>query len=329
MPLIALQYTEIKIKYKINSIEELISNYNNEKINCKISINLLSDYILLDDEERLKFGSNKHTYLINIYNKYQTKFINSVESILNYKLTGLVKDIYIITKLSDNANLTFYPKHINNYDYRYNIFITCKNYIANNQYIYEIEHLYNIDLSIIKNVIIEYNNYTTSLNKLTFVKINKLINNFSSLKYWNENLLLYLMYYIDKYLLNNTNKYYLLYQYLQYQYRNNIIINETHLLETLKITMGTIDIFTSFDCTYFNNVIPYTKFKNSLPTGYYVYTFSLNPTDNQPSGHVNFTNIDNTILSITSYNKNYNLHLLTKEYNIIRIMSGIGSLNWF
>ena len=329
LPLVALQYTEIKIKYKINNFSELIFNYNNEKINEKIKINLISDYILLDEEERLTFGSIKHTYLINNYCKQQTKFIDSTESILNYKLTGLIKDIYIITKLLDDKNLTFYPEYINDYDYKYNIYMICLKYINDNIYISETEYKYNIDIFIIKNNIIEYNNYTESSNKAEFIKINKLLSNFSSLKYWNKDLLLYLMYYIDKYLLNNSNKYYLLSYYLQYQYCNNVLTNEIHLLEKLKISIGNIDIFTGFDNIYFNNVVPYTKYYNSLPTGYYVYTFSLNPIDDQPSGHINFTSIDNTVLSIKSYNQKYNLHLITKDYNIIRIMSGIGSLTWF
>jgi hypothetical protein len=74
------------------------------------------------------------------------------------------------------------------------------------------------------------------------------------------------------------------------------------------------------------------KFKNSLPMGYYVYSFSLYPTDDQHSGHLNFTNFDDTIVKITSnsiVNSNpYKINSIIKEYNILRIMGGMGSMAW-
>jgi hypothetical protein len=83
---------------------------------------------------------------------------------------------------------------------------------------------------------------------------------------------------------------------------------------------------------YYNSVVPYSKFKNSLPSGYYTYTFSLFPLDEQHSGHLNFTYFDDITFVINSdQNVNNNPYLLSniiKEYNIIRIMSGIGSLAW-
>jgi hypothetical protein len=63
-----------------------------------------------------------------------------------------------------------------------------------------------------------------------------------------------------------------------------------------------------------------------------VYTFSLVPNDLQPSGHLNFNFFDNISLDIDSNelvtNEPYNLKVIVKEYQIIRIMSGIGSLAW-
>ena len=91
-------------------------------------------------------------------------------------------------------------------------------------------------------------------------------------------------------------------------------------------------MLTDLHYKYFNSVIPYKSFNNSLPCGYYVFSFGLYPTDDQPSGHLNFTHLDSTTISITSniYNSSdyYNIDILVKEYNILRIMSGIGSLAW-
>ena len=62
--------------------------------------------------------------------------------------------------------------------------------------------------------------------------------------------------------------------------------------------------------------------------GQYIYTFSLNPLDPQFSGHLNYTNFNDSSIIITS-DKNifepYNIQIIIKEYNILKIVSGIGS----
>ena len=92
------------------------------------------------------------------------------------------------------------------------------------------------------------------------------------------------------------------------------------------------ELFSERDFMYFNYVIPYTKFKNTLPSNYYVYTFSLNPLEDQFSGHLNYTNLDDSSITITS-NPNifnsYNLQIVLKQYNILKIVSGIGNLLFY
>ena len=80
---------------------------------------------------------------------------------------------------------------------------------------------------------------------------------------------------------------------------------------------------------YFNYVIPYIKFKNTLPVNYYVYSFSLNPLDEQFSGHQNFTNFDDSSITISSNSdifEQYDLQIIVKQYNVLKIISGIGNL---
>jgi hypothetical protein len=140
------------------------------------------------------------------------------------------------------------------------------------------------------------------------------------------------MYYEDKYLSSQTNykkKLYLILQYLLYQYKNKIKIDEISIIKSLKFCGNGMDLFNRRDYIYFRDVIPYDKFENSLPTGYYVYTFSLYPLEDQPSGHQNFTNFDNTTIEVlANTNEAYSIDLMVKEYNILRIMSGLGSLAW-
>jgi hypothetical protein len=100
----------------------------------------------------------------------------------------------------------------------------------------------------------------------------------------------------------------------------------------MNIQSNAVDLIPTYDHNYFNSVIPYTKFLNSPPIGYYAATFSLFPYDKQPSGHLNFNHLDNVVLNITAdpnvTNEPFNLSTVVKEYQILRIMSGLGSLAW-
>jgi len=55
-----------------------------------------------------------------------------------------------------------------------------------------------------------------------------------------------------------------------------------------------------------------------------MYSFCLKPAEHQPSGTCNFSRIDNARLNITG--NNTDLYLFAMNYNVLRIMSGMGGL---
>ena len=63
----------------------------------------------------------------------------------------------------------------------------------------------------------------------------------------------------------------------------------------------------------------------------YSYSFALSPEEHQPSGTCNFSRIDNAVLQLT-YNSSIetaaalNLNIYAVNYNVLRIMSGMGGL---
>jgi hypothetical protein len=136
------------------------------------------------------------------------------------------------------------------------------------------------------------------------------------------------MYYQKKY----TSSLYAITMYVKYLYKNEENITKISPIESMLLQVNGSELFSERNYSYYTNVIPYEKFKNYLPTGYYAYTFSLYPTDDQFSGHLNFTNLDDLVMNITSNNlvseQQYNINTVIKEYNILRIMSGIGSMAW-
>jgi hypothetical protein len=64
----------------------------------------------------------------------------------------------------------------------------------------------------------------------------------------------------------------------------------------------------------------------------YSYSFALSPEEHQPSGTCNFSRIDNAVLQLTYDNTSVtngvalNLNIYAVNYNVLRIMSGMGGL---
>ena len=61
-------------------------------------------------------------------------------------------------------------------------------------------------------------------------------------------------------------------------------------------------------------------------------TFSLNPEEKNPTGHLNFNLFEENVL-ITTCNDNIKdrkvqINIISKEYNILRILGGMGNLTW-
>ena len=56
-----------------------------------------------------------------------------------------------------------------------------------------------------------------------------------------------------------------------------------------------------------------------------VYSFALKPEEHQPSGTCNFSRIDNARL-VFSEGNTHNINIFAVNYNVLRIMSGMGGL---
>ena len=72
---------------------------------------------------------------------------------------------------------------------------------------------------------------------------------------------------------------------------------------------------------------PVTKCSKSNPVG--MYSFCLKPGEHQPSGSCNFSRIDNARLNYTGVDSDDgSLYLFALNYNVLRIMSGMGGLTY-
>jgi hypothetical protein len=81
--------------------------------------------------------------------------------------------------------------------------------------------------------------------------------------------------------------------------------------------------------TYFTQVQRYQHHTGSAGSlNAHIYSFALKPEDHQPSGTCNFSRIDNAVLNL-NYAGAANAHTLrvyAVNYNVLRIMSGMGGL---
>jgi hypothetical protein len=105
-------------------------------------------------------------------------------------------------------------------------------------------------------------------------------------------------------------------------------------VQKAKLILNGNDRFAERDGMYFNVVQPYQHHEN-IPTnaGINVYSFALTPEDHQPSGTLNMSRIDTAILTMDVYDKatsyesaKSSLYVYATNYNVLRILSGMGGL---
>lgn len=89
---------------------------------------------------------------------------------------------------------------------------------------------------------------------------------------------------------------------------------------------------TSFnDKTFYNYLMTYLYHNNTITEGLNIYSYSLEPENNQPQGSCNFSKIDDIVLDLTLSNKiSYNNPVIIKvyslNYNILKINNGLAGL---
>jgi len=98
-----------------------------------------------------------------------------------------------------------------------------------------------------------------------------------------------------------------------------------------KLQLNGHDRFYEREGRYFNFVQPYQHHENIPAIGINVYSFALKPEEHQPSGTCNMSRIDNATLQLTVTKKTVasgsaNVSVYATNYNVLRIMSGMGGL---
>jgi hypothetical protein len=253
LPLIALQYHEVKVNFEFRPVAELASAINIEGAvytaadtsDALSNTSLWVDYIYLDTDERRRFAQVSHEYLIE-----QLQF-TSEETVAATTKTATINFNHPVKELI---------------------------WVAQND-----THISQL----------QYGNYGTESR----IGIEKDNHRFRDRKYGTVS---------DA---------------------GTARARSLNPVSAAKLQLNGHDRFAERGGDYFNFVQPYQHHTRTPSVGINVYSFALNPEDQQPSGTCNFSRIDNASLILTMQDAtSRKLRIYAVNYNVLRIMSGMGGL---
>ena len=321
LPLIALQYHEVKIKITLGLSTD---------IGTDTEIKLFVDYIYLDTDERRRFAQVSHEYLIEQLQRIESNNTNSHNLNLNHPVkeiiwTSPMTNAYETAKLQLNGHDRFTEQEEEYFQlrqpYDYHTSVPGTNLFLQEQHL--IQNYDNEANKTLKNI----NEFTTSQTIGTAQC--SLNNNVLAFNTSNSNDLAPLLKIGDTLLVTITSD------------NNNETISQ--LITITNINDGNYTI-NNGNATTLKNFInngngsirlisriqnPISRCSN-LNKKINVYSFALQPEEHQPSGTCNFSRIDNAKLIFKS-NAGSNatddaVNIYATNYNVLRIMSGMGGL---
>ena len=101
---------------------------------------------------------------------------------------------------------------------------------------------------------------------------------------------------------------------------------------TAKLQLNGQDRFSEREGSYFDVVQPFQHHTRAPDTGINVYSFALRPEEHQPSGSCNFSRIDNAVLQLVLSsgtvmgNNTAKVRVYALSYNVLRVMSGMAGV---
>jgi len=354
LPLIALQYHEVRVTFEFNKLEELVVreygsggaiSWNTAP---SFSASLWVDYIYLDQEERKRFAQATHEYLIE-----QVQFPSS-ES---------VSGVSTRTRLSFNHPCKFLAW-----------VVRLGRYTSGNRFLgYDAVDPAVIRLEATKRFILAWASITSATLQLDGDYVDYVSGMSAEYQAYFENAKAIC---VDPSVLvednltitgellplnvasltadqieanveatRNTgagNRGSAEYDIRVFQYDNyGLQLDRTeNPVSTGLLQLNGHDRFNVRDGDFFNYVQPYQCFSNTPNDGVNVYSFALTPEEHQPSGTCNFSRIDNATLALTlgragetssAFKAEYlstdsELNIYAFNYNVLRVMSGMAGL---
>jgi hypothetical protein len=254
LPLIALQYHEVKINLNFETAENC-KGATDAPASNSFSASLWVDYIFLDTDERRRFAQLSHEYLIEQLQFTGQEAVTSTTIKPKLSFNHPCKELVWVAHSKSSTNIQ----------------------TANNNWF----------------------NYTTT---------NDAISSTPPVSY----------------------------DALKVALGNSAVSSKNPVVNA-KLVLNGNDRFAQRNGSYFNLIQPFQHHENvPVNAGINVYSFALKPEDHQPSGTLNMSRIDTAVLNM-DMNKgatysgyisagNVNLFVYAVNYNVLRILSGMGGL---
>jgi hypothetical protein len=315
LPLIALQYHEVKINLDLRAIDECLwavsalSGSGDLKVSSAYSQSLVSaslyvDYIYLDTDERRRMAQNPHEYLIEQLQYTGAESVGSSANKVRLNFNHPCKELVWVVQPDAHV------------DY-------CSSLTAGNTLFSALgaqPFNYTDATDALPNTIKAFGSEGSVDGTASFINASGLFEQESAL---------------DVTAADTTTT------TAGVSDAGTFVLAETSLdmhcwgenpVVTAKLQLNGQDRFSEREGTYFDQVQPWQHHTRAPDAGVNVYSFALRPEEHQPSGTCNMSRIDNATLQLVLSNATVEgtntakVRVYARNYNVLRIMSGMGGL---
>jgi hypothetical protein len=312
LPLIALEYSDVKINVEFNSLTDVLKIGPTHYIEINENVVNFKMYELMyQTVNNIKIYGQYIKYDENTQRLYYIKLDNSTTFSSNYLITGVDSGYTVTASNSEN-----------NYINKINSLLNPDSITLGSTFLY-------VDYIFLDNT-----------ERLKFARSN------------HEYLIEQLQYDNEKIMINNNNKIKVLYNHPtksiffvsnldsistsnlldKFNYTNNY--NESigqNIIQQVQFLLNGKDRILPRSSNYYSWLENYQYFSNQASEGVNMFSFSLNPIDYQPSGSCNFSRIDDITLVLTvdksiSYSNPARARIYALSYNVLRIINGVAGL---
>jgi hypothetical protein len=337
LPLIALQYHEVKINLDIRPIEECLwamNSLNDAATTVKVTsaynqslvaASLYVDYVFLDTDERRRMAQNPHEYLIEQLQFTGDESVGSSSNKIKLNFNHPVKELIWVVQPDKNVD---YCSSLEKG--------TVLNRLLGAQ-----PFNYTDAVDALPNAIMAFGSHDSVANTTgSYINASGLFNDAAAQDVYTT----------------QTSWWHGSDAALSYNLPNmgaginsgvsdagTFVLAETSLdmhcwgenpVVTAKLQLNGQDRFSEREGTYFDLVQPWQHHTRAPDTGINLYSFALRPEEHQPSGSCNFSRIDNATLQLVLSNATVEgtntakVRVYAVNYNVLRVMSGMGGLNY-
>ena len=321
LPLIALQYNEVKIVVELNDSNSCCWSVGKYKLTPPTLVNasLYVDYIYLDAEERRSFAQQKHEYLIEQLQYNGQEILNTQTNKIKLNFNHPIKELIWVIQPISNIDLTY------------------TNNLGGPQFYNYTDAIDNTYFSGTPNDPMGGGMTGGNSNNISWGL--PITNNATNIIDSNSNnIVAPISGQTSTSALSNTGFHSITTNSIHGETLSSSSVNLPlfdkgyNPLLSGKIQINGHDRFSKRDGKYFNMIQPYQHHTNIPSTGINLYSFALYPEDHQPSGTCNFSNVDtsNLLFTLTKESvilqRKCNIRVYGVNYNVLKIDAGMGRL---